>query len=301
MEPILIASDILLLLFWVRLWTNPENEFHFNPFLSGPLRLVDGTTSFLRPILPFLPERLICLLILMFGLAFRAVLFFRLGFPWSLTLGAVFAFTPTAEGLPGALVFSLLDFLFFIARFWSLFLLIQILTPVRRRERAAQALFYAAQPFSLLRRWAQLIVLVAVHLFLVHEADSYGQFILPPLPTNLAIPPLSFNFGAEAAELLRLGWLTAASVADGLLAMRTCLLASVFGGLAAALVQNQGLRQVTQEAMDVLMGRFGRRPLQVGLFDLTPILFFVVINLIHGFLSSTLLVLMTVVKQGVAP
>jgi len=298
MEPILIVTDLLLLLFWVRLWTISEREFHFNPFLSGPMRLVDGVTSFLRPILPFVPERAISLLILMFGLAFRAVLFFRLDFPWRLTLGAIFAFTPKAEGLTGALVFSLLDFLFFIARFWSLYLLIQILTPVFRRERASQAFHYAAQPFSLMRRGLQLVVLVAVHLILVHEASIYGHFGMPSLPTTPAFSTLTLNVGPAVAEWLRLGWLTAASVADGLLAMRTCLLAFVFGGLAAALVQNPGLRQVCQEAMDVLMGRFGRRPLQVGLFDFTPILFFVAINLIHGFLASAVLVLMTAVKPG---
>jgi hypothetical protein len=298
MEPILIASDLLLLLFWVRLWTNPEQEFYFNPFLSGPMRLVDGTTSFLRPILPFVPERAICLLILAFGLVFRAALFFRLGFPWSITLGAAFPFTPRVEGLPGALAFSLLDFLFFIARFWSLYLLVQLLTPVLRRDRATQAFHYAALPFSLLRRWAQLIVLVAVHLILVREADLYGKLAMPAVQAGLTLPPLALGLGAELSDLLRLGWLTAASVADGLLALRTCLLAFVFGGLAATLVQNPGLRQVTQEALDVLLGRFSRRPLLVGMFDLTPILFFVAINLIHGFLIAAVLLLMTAIGQG---
>jgi len=297
MEPLLIVWDLLLLLFWVRLWTPSEREFHFNPFLSGPMRLVDGAISFLRPILPAVPERIVCLLIMAAGLAFRAVLFFRLGFPWRLTLGALFTFVPKADGLSGALAFSTLDFLFFIARLWSLYFLIQLLTPVWRRDRAAQAFHFAALPFSLLRRPAQLAVMVAVHLLLVSEAVRYGQFGLPPLPP-LPIAPLALDIDPAWAHLLRLGWLTAASISDGLLAMRNCLLAFVFGGLAAALIQNHGLRQITQEAMIVVMGRFGRRPVLVGLFDLTPILFFVAINLIHGLLSSVLMVLIVLVKPG---
>lgn len=298
MEPILIVSDLLLLLFWVRLWTVAEGDFHFNPLLSGPMRLVDSATTFLRPVLPFMPERAVSLLILVFGLIFRGVLLLRLEFPWSLNLGAAFAFTPKNDGLSGALLFSLLDFLFFIARFWSLYLLIQLLTPVLRRDRAAQALHYAAQPFSLMRRWPQMCVLIAINFGLVNAICAHGQFAMLSLPPNLTLPRLAFDLGPGLVELLRLGWLTAASVTDGLLAMRTCLLAFVFGGLAAALVQNHGLRQICQEAMNVLMGRFSRRPLLVGIFDLTPILFFVVINIVHSFLSSAILVLMSTVKQG---
>jgi uncharacterized protein YggT (Ycf19 family) len=53
---------------------------------------------------------------------------------------------------------------------------------------------------------------------------------------------------------------------------------------------------VTQEGLVVLMGRFGRRPLLVGIFDFTPIIFFVAINLIHGFLVSAVLVLLAAVR-----
>ena len=70
MDIFLLLTNLLLLLFWVRLWSQPDRELYFNPLLSAPTRLTDRVLDFLRPALP-LPERLTTLLLLVFLLAFR--------------------------------------------------------------------------------------------------------------------------------------------------------------------------------------------------------------------------------------
>ena len=77
MGTVLTLLNFLLLLFWMRLWADPRREFYFNPFLSGPIRFVDAVAGALG-----LPLKFTCLLILAFGLVFRAALAFRYGHVW---------------------------------------------------------------------------------------------------------------------------------------------------------------------------------------------------------------------------
>ena len=103
METFLVITDLLLLLFWVRLWSLPDKELYFNPLLSAPTRLTDRVLDFLRPVLP-LPGRLTALLLLAFLLAFRAagLNHFRAEEPWVLTVGTIYHFSPREPGAHGA-------------------------------------------------------------------------------------------------------------------------------------------------------------------------------------------------------
>jgi hypothetical protein len=295
MEPLLVVIDLLLLLFCVRLWVSAEREFYFNPFLSGPMRLVDNTISFLRPVTLGLPAKFVCLLIMAFGLLFRALVFSRFGFPWRIALGTLFTYVPLQAGLAGSISFSILDFLFFIARLWSFYLLVQLITPVMRHDRASQAFHFSALPFSILKRPAQFFVLICVHFLLVLELSRYGKFIPPELPQTSYVPP-TVDVPSQWVPMIRMAWLTAASLFDGFMAMRNTLLVLVFGGLIAMFIQNFALRQISQEAMHVTMGRFANRPVVVGMFDLTPIIFFVVINILHGIFSAFVLAVLLVIN-----
>ena len=193
METFLIATDFLFLLFWVRLWSLPDKELYFNPFLSAPTRLTDQVLVFLRPVLP-LPGRLMALLLLFFLLAFRAVALhhFRAEAPWAISIGTIFTFSPREPGVHGAVTFSMLHFLFFIARYWGVYALIRILTPVLRRDRASEAFHFAALPLAALQRWAQILLLLIVHGALVFQlslvsADSCQ--LAPAVDTHALTPP----------------------------------------------------------------------------------------------------------------
>ena len=291
MDPILIVSNLFLLLFWVRLWSLPERELYFNPFLSAPTRLTDRILDFLRPVLP-IPGRLAALLILAFLLIFRGIVLnhFAETAPMSITVGLVFQFTPRLAGLHGALIFSALHFFLFIAHFWGLYLCIQLLTPVLRRDRASEAFHFAALPLSALRWWLQIPLLVVLNVFLVYELISVGILSVQTPPGMPAPPPLPAD-GEWVKQILYHGWLTALSVADSLLLAKNAMIVFILGGLAAMLTQNPLLNAISNEGVNVLLGRFVRR-VCIGLFDLTPILYFFAMDIAYALTCNIVLQLM---------
>jgi len=276
MEPFLNITDFLLLLLWVRLWSLPERELYFNPFLSAPTRVIDRV----RPVLP-LPGRLVALLALMFLLVFRAVSlnFFRPEAAWEITVGSIYRFVPHAPGVQGAIVFSLLHFFFFVACYWGVYVLIQLMTPALRRDRASEVFHFAALPLSALRRrGAQILLLLAVHGLLVFELSHAGT-LNPHLPPTVK-PPAGLAF---------LGCLTLLSVADLLMMAWQLMFALLVGAFVAALFQNPGLSFLCNEGVATMLGT--RKRLIVAMIDLTPLLYMMAIYLLYQLLCPIAVVL----------
>jgi hypothetical protein len=270
-DTFLIVTNLFLLIFWVRIWSSPEKELYFNPFLSAPTRFTDRVLTFLHPVLP-LPERVLALLLIVFFLAFRGLLVAYLlpEAPWSLTIGTLYHFVPREEDVYGTLLFSILDFLFFIARFWGVFTLVGLLTPIPRRDRATQTLYYAALPISLLRTWLQIVALVLLHGLLVFQTNQLGL----PAPTAANLPT------AAAFSLRQLGPLTLLSVADSLLMAWQLMFALLVTSLAAVILQHPMLNAISAEGVNTLLGG-GRKRMLVGFLDLTPLLYMASLYLLY--------------------
>lgn len=271
METSLIITDLLLLLFWVRLWSLPDKELYFNPLLSAPTRLTDRVLDFLRPVLP-LPGRFTALLLLAFLLTFRAVAlnYFCAEESWVLTVGTIYNFSPRAPGVHGALTFSVLHFLFFIARYWGVYVLIQLLTPALRRDRASEAFHFAALPLAALQRWAQILLLLVVHGMLVYELNLVGAGTVHALP-GIAAHPLAPPVADVSGRLLYLGCLGLLSVADLLMMAWQLMFALLVGSFIAAMLQNAALNAICSEGVATMLGT--RKRLMVGFLDLTPLLY----------------------------
>ena len=269
METILLLTDFVLLLFWVRLWSLPHQELYFNPFLSAPTRLTDQVLDFLRPVLP-LPGRLLALCLILFLLAFRAVSLhhFCPDEPWVLNIGAILNFSPNLPGMHGAMAFSALHFLFFVANYWGIYVLTQLLTPVMRRDRASEALHVAALPLAALRRWAQILLLLAVHGVLMFELSLVGTFYNPLLPVTASFNPW-----------LNLACLSLISLADLLKVAWQLMFGLLMGSFAASLLQNPALSAICTESVATLLGT--RKRLLVGLIDLTPLLYMASLYLLY--------------------
>jgi hypothetical protein len=280
MDLFLTLTNLLALLFWVRLWSQPERELYFNPFLSTPTRLTDRVLDFLRPVLP-LPGRPAAFLLIAFVLAFRAL--FRSRFhpedPWRIALGLVFPFNPGQPGMLGALQFSLLDFLFFLARFWGVALLVQWLTPVPRRTRASDAFRFFALPFSGLHGWLQPVALCLTHAALVCTLCSCATLDARDLPRQHDLPFALPGPGSNGYRLA-LGSLTLCSISDLLMVAWHMVFAMLVVSLFAALTRNPLLIVACQEGVVTLLGRFGHR-LQLGFLDLSPLLFMASLFLLH--------------------
>ena len=285
------AFHLLILVFWVRLWSVSSKELHFNPFLSGTVRATDAVLAFLRPVL-FLPEQAAALAVLLFTLLFKTMVFWKFfggfGGGWSISIGMLFDFAPRiADGqLAPLFLFSVLQAAAFIIRLWTVYLLVRLITPTGRVTRATDALAYFARPFSRLPLLAQPFVLLALHAMLaVILTHTCTLDIARPLQETAGqtVPAASpFLTGPFYVQSMKIGWLAAISFADGLKLLMNALLVLILCNIAAMLLQLRGTSIVTSEGIEMLLGRFARRnPSAMGI-DFTPLIFIFVVNLAYG-------------------
>lgn len=285
MDYLKLIFNVIFLLFWVRFWSAQKSEFHFNPFLSGTVRLTDSVLLFLRPVLA-LPEQAAALAVMVFITLFKAVLFHRLGIGWGIRLGTYFQFAadPAAGPVVNTLLFSVLHAAVFILRLWSAYLLVKWITPPFRVTRATEALGFFARPFSWLPPLAQPVALLALHGLLAFALAHLGTLsVIPqPLEPAQAAPVSPFLAGPIAFQLLKTGWLAALSFADGLMLLTRGLFALIIGNLLAAVLQARGLMVICNEGVELLLGRFAKRGVGGMGFDFTPLIFFFVVDLMYN-------------------
>ena len=285
MDYLIYSFNILLLLFWIRLWSAPDKEFYFNPFLSGTIKITDSVLAFLRPVL-YLPEQVAAAVILLFGVLFKTILFLRLQVTWTIKLGTFFHFSPLAAGdkISPLLLFSLLHFATFLLRLWTVYLLVRLITPPLRTTRATEAFAFFARPFSRLPLLAQPVVLLALHAALAFTVSRTGVLSTVSQITEgakaVAVSP--FLDGPLYAQLLKTGWLAALSFADGLALLTRGLFILILGNLAAAVLQARGATIICSEGAELLLGRFARNRVGGMGFDFTPLIFFFVVDMMYN-------------------
>jgi hypothetical protein len=291
MDYLLYAFHIVVLLFWIRLWSAPSREFYFNPFLSGTARLTDSAIAFLRPVLA-LPEQAAALVVILFVLLFKTLLFWRLGGEWTISIGTNFVFSPHGVGetfLP-LFLFSALQATLFIVRLWTVYLLVRLITPPARNTRASEALAFFARPFSAAPFWIQPAVLFACHLLIVfvltrietlQTGPALAQTPFDGTPAQGA-PRSPFLDGPLYEQLLKTGWLAALSFADGLKLLVRSLFILILANFGTALLQMHGAALLCNEGVELLLGRFARRGTARMGFDFTPLIFIFIVDLMYN-------------------
>lgn len=292
-----LIVNLFLLLFWVRFWVKPANEFYFNPFLSGTTRFVDSILQFLRPVL-MLPDQLAALVLLSFFCVFKTIFFMRFGGGVSLSFGTIFSFTPDPQQatLGFQILHGALHFALFIVRLWTLYLIIRLLAKPTRLTRAAEALAFFARPFSLLPFIAQPVVLLGLHFCLTALIISIGftPSVLSTLIPDAQAPAADiFLSGHLIAVLLKIGWLSLMSCADGLMWINNALLLSIVGSFFSMLFGLKTVMLICAESVDVLLGRFSRRQTATSGIDFTPMIFFFIVNFAYGIIQTGLYKLIT--------
>lgn len=285
MAYLIYAFNLLILLFWIRLWSAPAQDFYFNPFLSGTVKFTDSVLAFLRPVLA-MPEQAAAFVVIVFLALFKTILFARLNVVWDIRIGNSFLFSPEAS--PGqitpTLLFSLLHVAVFLVRLWTVYLLVRAITPSFRHTRATEALAFFSRPFSWLPAIVQPVVLLALHGLLVFTLSRTGTLSMIGLPTESpkAITTSPFLTGPLVFQLLKTGWLAALSFADGLMLLTRSLFVLILCNLGAAVFQSQTLLILCNEGVELLLGRFARRGVGGMGFDFTPLIFFFVVDLIYN-------------------
>ena len=285
MDYLIFSFNILLLLFWIRLWSAPEKEFYFNPFLSGTIKFTDSVLAFLRPVL-FLPEQAAAAVLLLFVVLFKTLLFLRLQVTWTIKLGTFFHFSPMAGGdqISPLLLFSLLHFAAFLLKLWTVYLLVRLITPPFHTTRATEAFDFFARPFSRLPLLAQPVVLFALHAALAFTVSRTGILSTMGQITESAKPVAVSPFltGPLFAQALKTGWLAALSFSDGLSMLTRTLFILILGNLAAAVLQARGALIICSEGVELLLGRFARNRVSGMGFDFTPLIFFFVVDMMYN-------------------
>ena len=292
---LLITNAFFLLLFARIFAKRDDRDWIFNPYLLWTGRVTDGVGRFATDILPGLPARGGVGVALLFLLAFRgALMFASTNVKWSLPVGSTFFFHPR-PGWIGAIAFSSLHFAAFLVHFWGLALLVRVLSePATSRTRVRQALDALAAPLSRGPVWARVVAIVAVNILLAMALRHFAGAGIGEIRKDFTS---IFHVETPARLAAALGGLAFLAIVDVLDFARQALILAIFASLFAAILQNRTLAAFFLELQNTLLGRFSRRPFGIGMFDFTPILFFLAVNILYALSISFTTLLLS--KTGV--
>lgn len=260
-----VAFNLLLLLFWLRAWSGTRPRSFYNPYLVRVDRAGEGLVNFLRPVFGRTPGWLVAALAFVFLLLLRALACPREMGGWALAFGFQ-AVRAAAASLPSCIAFSALSFGIFLYACWGLTLLLALLNPASRREGPAAFLAEISHPVSAVPRqlFPPLVLLCGTLLAAVLPIADAGQGGLPAASPVLLL--LRFMIDALAA------WV-------GLLYLVTqAMFWLIIGSLIGAASGTGHVAWFCQEWIDALLGPLRRYPIRAGMFDLTPLVYLLIIR-----------------------
>ena len=288
MHYISVILNMFIIVLLVRLISAPDKETFFNPFVSFTNSRLNRLIEFLKPALA-LPEKATLGIILIFVFFFKTLLLSKLKFAISVDFGEVFRVLPP-EQMPenvALLLFSLLNTISFIFKFWSFYLIISFIGATGKVTRASQALQFYAKPFSNSPLRIQLIVLVICHIALAFISLQIGRLVAVPIAGNSTQPmanPIATS--PLIIGLIKTTWIGMLSIFEGISIMISVLFAFIIGSLITALMQKPNIAMLCREGIDLTLGRFSRgRPTKAGL-DFTPLIFFFVASISYNIVNN---------------
>ena len=277
-------TNLIMIILFVRLCAQPDRETFFNPFVSASNSKVNRITDILSPLLA-LPERAIIVLLLLFVFLFKSLLVARLGQQVGVSFGEAFKCVPppNAAVKPYLLVFSFLESISFLLKFWSFHFLTTLIATPLRSSRTSQALNYYTQPYSKLPFIFKPFFLVGAHIILAFIATNLGVLTTNALQPNqeasLTTAIITSSFPINIIKTAALGVL---AFVQGISVMISALFACIIGSLLATFMRRPAVMLFCREGTDLILGRFANnRAVQTGL-DFTPLIFFIVANLIYN-------------------
>ena len=292
---LLISNIFFLFLFARLLMGRNDREWIFNPYLLWTGRVTSGAVRIATDILPGLPARGGAAVALLFLLAFRGALMAATASrDWALSIGSTFFFHPRL-GWVGAIAFSALHFAAFLSHIWGLALLVHFLSPrAASRTRIRQLLDAVAAPFSRGPIWVRVPAVIAAHILLAMALRHFASAGIGHIRRDFSS---IFCVDTPAQLASAYGGLALLSLADVLAFARMALILAIFATLFAAIFQSRTLATVFLELQNMLLGRFSRRPFVLGMFDFTPIIFFIAVNLLYTVVINLTILLLS--RHGV--
>ena len=267
-----ILFNLVLLVFWLKIWMAGKRDTFFNPFLAPLDHGSDHVTSFLRPCFFGASATLIAAVLFVGLLLFRGVVLPR-DAAWDLTLGVQRLAHP--ERVASTLAFSLVSFGIVLFKIWGASILL-----VRGRRQAmsdhtTSTFYYLARPFSDIRAEFRPLALLAWGVLLVSVMDRTGvvPIVIPPSSDALTAT-LDWHMQTNPLLPAKLCLLTVAGWFQILPLLRSFMLALIIGSWVSMFSTAPGLQYFCREWIDLLLGPFRRYPVRIGMIDLTPIIYF---------------------------
>jgi uncharacterized protein YggT (Ycf19 family) len=264
--------NLLIAVFWFGAWGMDSRYAYFNSYLRPIHVRFESLFAFLRPALLNAPERLVALIFVLVLVVLRALVA-----PRTATWGLVLGIGPAGVSVPFpgdpwtvALAWSCLSVGLFFFKFWSLSCLYLGFT--RRPEGQVQTALQAlAAPFSWVHPAARPLVLLV-------SGVGLGVLLL-----RMGISqPVNLLAGAKALLAVVAAWAALLDI------LRWVVLVVIVGHWIGMGTGAQNLGWMCAEWLDHLLGPLRRYPVRIGMFDITPLIFFFGLGLIQFVLLHVL-------------
>ena len=287
LEFIDLLFNVVVMLFWVRLWNRKPTGLRSNPYLAK-------ADSMTQPVLDIFQghNRSASCTGTAFGLWLALILFRGMALPWAgaerilqawvLRLGfeTLLPVSVAFATLPTCILFSFFSFAVFLFKVWGLsMLLLAGLRGNGTSSPVAEFLHILSKPLSLFKpSWQPGILL------------GYGTMVI--LLMQLVQPGMSHDLLASFSALLlylaQNGVSAAAGIVNLLMPLQSLLLILIIGSWVSMFGGGGTLTIRCQEWLEIILHPFRRLPLHLGPFDLTPILAFIAFGVLHWIMNGPL-------------
>ena len=274
--------NLLILVFWFRIWNGADRAVVFNPYLAPWSRMAESSLGFLRPALVRISPGAIAALAVLILLVLRGLAVPR-DSAWVLTLG----FARQARYTPGAsILFSVLSFAVFLFKLWGLTLIYDRYRTAPS-EHTTGALHLLSRPFTQVKLEYRPLVLLGMGMLLAALIDRTGTFPRTPVPGAL---PVSLGWGTALLPIvgMQLAILAIAGWAQVLMILQQAMLLLIIVSWVSLFMSSHGLALICRDWMSLLLGPLRRYPIRLGPLDLSPIVFFIAVGMVQFLLLGIL-------------
>ncbi len=272
-----LVFNVALLIFWLRVWSGNSREFYFNPYLARLSNLTDKVFKFIEPVFFQAPVRLVALISLIFLLVFRCLLV--KGESWTLGMG-VFWITLDDPGWGGLLAFSFLSFAMFVLNVWT-FAVVYLPSRTSSAAHTRVAIRAITYPFSAIKVERRPVVLVIAGMAIVFMLSFLTDHFRVAGPGGLEYVG-DISEGGVIPHVMRVAVISVSGLLEIIAAIRTLMLVLVIGSIVSMVAGSPNIAYVCNDWIELLLGFFRRYPLRMGMIDLTPLIFFLVLDIVDG-------------------
>lgn len=280
-----IFFNLALFVLWFHIWKKPVRTAFFNPYVGAIDRAGNGCVDFIRSALRGLPGKSIALLTLVFAIVFRAVVFRNLSGSnlgaWDLTFGIrrpdmlrttlFHVFRPHSFG--AFLSYSVVSFGVFLFYIWGLSLIYAHSKRGTAMGHPEEALYEFSKPLTFFKPEIRPFVLLAFGMGLTAWLVGAGHHV---------------SLGTLDVAFLKLILSAMLAWVNGLMIMLSLVMALIIGSWIAMFSSSFGLAGFCRDWLDLFLGPMRRFPVRIGMLDLSPIVFFLVVHFVAGTLDSIL-------------